>query len=72
MKKLILLLILVVGPVLAGCSNNSGMVDSSEERNRRLSAVSDINERQVVDDWDEFWLYDQNIKLSEWQAFVGD
>ncbi len=72
MKKLFLLLILVVGPVLAGCSNNSGMVDSPAERNRRLSAVTDISERQFVDDWDEFWLYDQNIKLTEWHVFIGD
>lgn len=72
MKKFFLLLLLVIGPALAGCGNNSGMVESSEERNRRLTAVSDINERQLVDDWDEFWLYDQNLKLTEWHVFVGD
>ena len=72
MKKTILLLLLVLGPVLAGCSKNSGMVASPAERNRRLSAIYDIDERQLVDDWDEFWLFDQNLKLSEWHVFVGD
>jgi hypothetical protein len=72
MKKFFLILLLVIGPVLAGCSNNTGMVADSEERNRRLSAVHDIDERQLVDDWDEFWLFDQNLKLTDWHVFIGD
>lgn len=72
MKKFFLLLLLMFATVFAGCSNNSGMVDSAAERNRRLSAIVDTDERQFVDDWDEFWLFDQNIKLSEWHVFIGD
>lgn len=72
MKKFFLILLLVIGPVLAGCGNNSGMVASPEERNRRLSAIYDTDERQLVDDWDEFWLFDQNLKLTEWHVFIGD
>jgi hypothetical protein len=72
MKRFFLILLLVLGPVLAGCSNNAGMVNSPEERNRRLSAIYDTNERQFVDDWDEFWLFDQNLKLTQWQVFIGD
>ncbi|MBN1554015.1 MAG: hypothetical protein JXA11_04665 [Phycisphaerae bacterium] len=71
MKKVIFLL-LICGAILAGCSNNSGMVDDSSDRNRRLSAVYDTDERQLIDDWDEFWLFDQNLKLTEWHVFVGD
>lgn len=72
MKKFLLILLLVIGPVLAGCSRNSGLVESSDERNQRLAAVSDIHERQLVDDWDEFWLYDENLHLSDWHVFLGE
>jgi len=71
-KKILLLLVLFVSTLLAGCGRNEGMVDNRAERNRRLAVIMDMNERQIVDDWDEFWLVDQNCKLTGWSVYIGD
>jgi hypothetical protein len=70
-RNSIFLLILFAATILvaAGCE---GMVASNEQRNRRVAAITDIEERQITDDWDEFWFFDKNLKLTEWQVYIGD
>ena len=70
MKKIILLLVLFVSVFLIGCG--SGMVDNRAERSRRIAAVLDLNQRQIRDDSDEFWLVDQNCNLTVWNLYIGD
>ncbi len=70
MKKIILLLVLFVSVFLVGCG--SGMVDNRAERSRRIAAVLDLNQRQIRDDSDEFWLVDQNCNLTVWNLYIGD
>ena len=70
MKKIILLLVLFVSVFLVGCG--SGMVDSQAVRSRRIAAILDLNDRQIRDDSDEFWLVDQNCNLTVWNLYIGD
>ena len=70
MKKIILLLVLFVSVFLVGCG--SGMVDSRADRSRRIAAILDLNDRQIRDDSDEFWLVDQNCNLMEWNLYIGE
>jgi hypothetical protein len=72
MKKTVLWLVLIalcVSPlVLAGCD---GTVYSYEERMRRGRMIREYNFRQAVDDWDQFWLQDRNLRGSQWHPRVG-
>jgi hypothetical protein len=43
-----------------------GMVSSADERHRRRTAIMDTWDRQWVDDYDLFWLFDQSSKLTFW------
>jgi hypothetical protein len=42
------------------------LVDTPEERNRRLALITDINFKEAVDDWDFIWLYDRPSYLTYW------
>jgi hypothetical protein len=69
MKKLMMLLavaVLACG-VLGGC----GMVDTYQERNRRIQNINDLQARMFMDDWDYFWLYERNTYLTEWFPHVA-
>ncbi len=70
MKKISLLLALCVlaGVMLSGCS---GTVASGTERWRRYEQIRDINTRQLVDDWDYFWLYERSPMTTPWHVWVG-
>ena len=68
MKKLVMLLIVVFGALLVGCE---GMVDNRQQRETRYHQISDLNMRGFVDDWDEFWLYDRNSRLTQWHPRAG-
>jgi hypothetical protein len=72
MRKIVLLLGLLVSTVLCGCGQSPGVVENKLDRNRRVAAIMDIQERQITDDWDEFWLVDQNNKLMEWHVYLGN
>jgi len=63
-----MLLIVVLGPLLAGCE---GMVDSRPQREMRYRQITEFNARGFVDDWDEFWLYDRNSRTTPWHPRVG-
>jgi len=66
MKKLLLTLVLVAMVLSAGC----GMVDSYEQRARRIDQVNDLQWRMFVDDWDYLWLQEKNTRLNEWHAQI--
>jgi hypothetical protein len=43
-----------------------GVADTNAERQERLKEVHNIGWRQLVDDWDAFWLNDRATRLSEY------
>ena len=67
---MILLLVLFAGSFLVGC--NGGMVDTVDERDRRVAAIMDDWARQMTDDSDQFWLIDQNPRLMRWRLWYGN
>jgi hypothetical protein len=70
MKHVLLLFTAIAGLFLLGCQA-SGMVQDGRERERRLANINSLNSRQIVDDWDEFWLQDSNCDLTQWYIDVG-
>jgi hypothetical protein len=48
---------------LAGCH---GMVKTYDDRMNMYSQVLETDARQLVDDWDTFWLADRQYRLTEW------
>ena len=69
MKKLLIpLIFLVVSLIAAGCST---MTEPREERNRRLSQISDLQMKMLVEDWDYLWLYERNTGMTRWCPWVG-
>ncbi len=67
MKKLLAAILIVAGSFLIGCT----VTETAQERNVRLKQVTDLNSRMLVEDWDTFWLYDNNSRLSQWHPYVG-
>ena len=55
-------------PSTAGC----GMVEDAQSRNLRVSSISNLQNRMILDDWDELWFYDTNLKMTQWAVNVGD
>jgi hypothetical protein len=43
-----------------------GVADTKADRQNRIKDVRNIGWRQFVDDWDAFWLQDQDTTLSEY------
>ncbi len=70
MKKIILLLVLFVSVFLIGCGD--GVAENQTIRTRRIATIKDINDRQIQDDSDEFWLIDRNSGLMEWNVYIGE
>ena len=71
MKKLILLLILFAGSMLAGCSNMGTYVETPEERMRRIKACWRIQLQQIVEDFDYMMLIDRESRLTYWTPRIG-
>ncbi len=68
MKKLLILLVLVlVGYVAAGCT----MTETAAQRRRRISQITDLQLRMLVEDWDYLWLYERNSGATPWHTWVG-
>jgi hypothetical protein len=78
------LMILAMGCMflsMAGCATDTsarsnrwlldGMVDDWDERRNRFGGILDNQSRQVVDDWDYFWLQDRSSRLTPWHVQVG-
>lgn len=64
MKRLLVLLVVLVGACLAGC----GLVDSQQERKRRYKTITQLQGRMIIDDWDYFWLADRPSYLTSWHV----
>lgn len=82
MKKCFCLILLVLVSFAAvGCDDDAnimsspigcGMVSDARTRNMRVAAISNLQTRMLLDDWDELWFYDTNLKLTQWAVNVGD
>ncbi len=78
MTKAALFLTILAATFFGGCDVNTlthnggrGMVDSPRERQQRIATIDDHYSRQLLDDWDLLWLYDQNSKLTDWKIYLG-
>ena len=67
MMKCLMTLVLCLGSILAGCT----LVESADERNRRIAQSIDLNMRMAVADFDAILLLDRNSRLSPWYTKVG-
>ena len=69
MKKAVLLLILFMVAFVAGCdeqsaltlSDGNGMVDTKQQRRRRIATIMDMHDRGILDDIDEAFFFDNNL-----------
>lgn len=68
MKKVLTIVVICLGMMMAGCST---LVNSPDERNRRISQIWDVETRMLVDDWDAFWLVDHNTRTTRYHSRVG-
>jgi len=69
MKTLLMLLVLLgLGFASIGCS----MTRSLGEGCRKDQAITEINMRGAVDDWEYLWLYDRSTMLTQWHPHVGN
>ena len=81
MRAFLMVLALMVSGLVAGCqqpqrdslaaTGTEGLLDSTEQRNRRIRYVDNVHTRMLVDDWDTFWLYDRSTKLTPFIVHVG-
>lgn len=67
MKKLLIAAVVVLGSMLVGCTS----VETTGEHGRRYLLTTDLQMRQMVEDWDFFWLMDRKSNLSHWNARQG-
>jgi hypothetical protein len=82
MKKCFcLILLILVSFASVGCEDQPelmppglgrGMVNTPQERDVRVATIGNIQTRMILDDWDEIWFYDTNLKLTQWAVSVGD
>jgi len=63
MRKLAFLGLLVGIGAMFGCE---GVVKNFDERMNTYGQVLDMDTRQMVDDWDYFWLADRQYRLTRW------
>ena len=64
----LLLLACLAGFYVSGCQ---GTAYSYDERELRFRMINEYNMRQFVDDWDYFWLYDRNVRGTQWHPRIG-
>jgi hypothetical protein len=67
MKTLLVAMLLSLGILLGGCT----MTETPTERNQRIVRGADIQSREMVEDWDVFWLVDRPTYLSPWYVRTG-
>ena len=67
MKTFLLLLVLVAGWMVVGCTPT----ETWDERNHRINQVVDMNLREMNEDWDRVWLMERNEKDNQWSPHVG-
>jgi len=67
MARLLIVVVLLAAGFLGGC----GMVETADQRNRRISHILDMQSRMMVDDIDTILLMDENTRLTRWHSQVG-
>jgi len=82
MKTFFMVLVLVLSGLVAGCQQQNGsslaatgtqgLLDSTDQRNRRHANIDNVNTRMLVDDWDMFWLYERSSSLTPYIVHVGN
>jgi transcription termination factor Rho len=66
-RALIAAILFFLVTFFAGCT----MVETADQRNRRVSHVLDMDTRMMVQDLDTILLLDHNTRLTRWHAYVG-
>lgn len=69
MKKLLIAMILL-SSVLAGCIGCT-MSENPIQHGQRLRLQGNIQARQMVEDFDMFWLFDRPSHLTMWYEQLG-
>jgi len=83
MRKLLIVLVLMMSG-LVGCSpghrdrsaglsasGSEGLVDSTDQRSRRIGYIETVNSRMLVDDWDSLWLNERSTRLTPHIIYIG-
>ena len=66
MKKLLMAMILL-SIVLVGCTTSETPI----QHGQRLWLQEDVQARQMVEDFDMFWLFDRPSRLTQWHGQTG-
>jgi hypothetical protein len=67
MKKLLLLLAILAGGMVVGCTPT----ETWAERNHRINTVVEMNLREFNEDSDRLWLVERNENDNIWNPHVG-
>jgi hypothetical protein len=69
MKKLLIAMIamILLSSALVGCTINENPI----QHGQRLGLQGDIQMRELVEDFDSFWLFDHASRLSQWHGQTG-
>jgi len=67
MKKLLVVLFICVAITFSGC----GLVQTAEERNRRLTLGANLQMRSIIDDFDSLILWEQPCQMSQYHIEAG-
>jgi len=65
--KMMLIAMILLGSVLVGCTT----YESPIEHGLRLGLQEDVQSRQMVEDFDMFWLFDHPSRLTQWHSQAG-
>ncbi|RPI62219.1 MAG: hypothetical protein EHM48_04435 [Planctomycetaceae bacterium] len=68
MKSLLMIAVLAMGTLLAGCDT---LIESSQERSRRINLQNNLQMKMIVEDWDYLWLQERNSRLTQWHPYLG-
>ncbi len=74
MKRLLAVLVLYSCIMIVGCSRiepGTTLIESPEEREFRISQITDLQTMMITDDWDRIWLLNASSPLSYWGPNVG-
>ena len=66
MKKLLMAMILL-SIVLVGCTTSEDPI----QHGQRLWLQEDVQARQMVEDFDMFWLFDHASRITQWHGQTG-
>ena len=67
MKKLLMAIALLGIVMTVGCTT----FETANQHNQRLWMQKDVQCRELVEDFDMFWLFDRNSKLTQWHEGAG-